>query len=797
MKFIKHFFIALLTVILLFSIVIYFWFRSTAPDYYGTMTLKGLKYPVKVIYDEYGVPHIEAKNAEDAYMTLGYVQAQDRLFQMEMIRRVALGNLSEILGKELVSTDKMLRNLSLKTMAERAVKKYFGNGKESYQKETLAYIQGVNRFIDEGNLPVEFTLIGFKPKHFTVEDVYATIGYMAFTFTSALTQDPAVTDIKNKLGNEYLKLFNLDSTMYKGGNEEVDIMYEILNNLKGLQDFIPVPIWDGSNSWVVSKERSKSGKPILANDTHIKYSQPAVWYEAVIHYPDYTMSGYYIAGIPYAIVGNTNMYAWGITIFPFDNMDLYKEKINTENSTQVWQNDHWQDMYTDKQIIKVKDEEEIVYNIKYTRHGPVMNEAYPQIADEFDEPVTMWWSMNHLDVTALQALYYINNAKSFEEFEKGVSLIDVLGLNVIYADINDNIAWWAAGRLPKRPDFVNPSFVLDGSSGKYDVEGYYPFSKNPHSVNPEDGLLETSNNQPPAIDGYLYPGYYPPGYRAKRAVEIINTQDKWSAAEMKRIQLDNVSERDRKLAQLVLDVIGTERAASKNAVFEQAVNRLNKWDGNSNIDNVAVTIYTKMLYYIAENAMADELGQHGFEKFVSSNLVRSAFEKLFVNPDCIWWDNINTPQKETRKLAFRTGFDKAVISLQQQFGDDVSQWQWGNVHLLTHIHPIGRKEPFDKIFNVGPFPVNGTNEVIDKESIHYNKLGIYPVISGPALRMIVDLANPEEKFTIIPTGQSGNFMSPYYSDQAEMFVEGKYRILKMDLNEKDNYNILLINPLND
>jgi penicillin amidase len=263
---------------------------------------------------------------------------------------------------------------------------------------------------------------------------------------------------------------------------------------------------------------------------------------------------------------------------------------------------------------------------------------------------------------------------------------------------------------------------------------------------------------------------------------------------MEKIQLDNHSDRDLKLTHLILKEVNAGRFSKKNAVYAQAIKALQNWDGNSDVNNTGVTIYTKLLYYVLEQAMADELGKQSFNKSVSSNLVRSSIERLFTNPDCIWWDNVNTPEKETREQAFRIGLDQAVTSLQQQFGDDVSLWQWGSVHLLTHVHPIGRKEPFDKIFNVGPFEKGGTNEVVDKEGFKYNASGIYPVTSGPALRFLIDMADPTTKLTIIPTGESGNFMSPHYADQAEMFVKGEYRTLVSDVSKIKNGKVLVLEP---
>ena len=794
MKLLKRILLILVIAIVILAAGTYLWLKSTAPDYSGNINIKGLHQPVKVTFDKFGVPHINAKDTHDAYMALGYVVAQERLFQMEMIRRVAGGRLSEILGESLVNTDKKLRNLDLYKMAKKSSNRFFKTNDEPYQNETRAYIAGINAFIDKDNLPVEFTLIGFKPEHFTVEDVYATIGYMAFTFTAALTQDPAITTVKNKLGEQYLKLVEKDSASVAALHQQPDPAAELFQHLKEFQEYIPIPIWEGSNNWVISKARSKSGHPIVANDTHIKYSQPSVWYEAVLNYPGHMISGYYLAGVPYAVVGNTGHHAWGVTIFPFDNIDLYKEKINPDNPNQVWADDHWQDMTIEKQLIKVKDAEDVVYNLKFTRHGPVMNEAYPYIVPKDKQPVALWWGLQHLDATVMQALYYINNAQTMDDFRKGCSYIDIIGLNVVYGDTDDNIAWWASGRLPKRPPHVNSFEILDGASGNDEPLGFYPFELNPQSENPEDGLIETSNNAPPAVNGVIYAGYYSPGYRHARAKKLLNAQDKWSIREMEKIQLDNYSSRDIKLTKLLLEEMKAENLSSKNAVYAAVMNALQNWDGNSDVNNIGVTIYTKMLYYVSKAAMADELGEKTFNEAVSTNLVRSSFERLFTNPDCIWWDNINTPQKETRKDAFKKGIAEAVTSLQKQFGDDVTTWRWGKVHTLTHVHPIGRKKPFDKIFNVGPFEKGGTNEVVDKEGFKYNATGVYPVLTGPALRFLIDLADPSTKLTIIPTGESGNVMSPHYADQAEMFVKGEYRTLVSDAGKVKDGKVLMLEP---
>jgi len=791
MKILKRILLALLLLIVIIVVVKYFWFRGTAPDYSGEKHLAGLKSATEIVYDNFGVPHVYAKNAHDAYFSLGYAHAQDRLFQMVMIRRLVQGRLSELLGRDLVKTDKYMLTLSLYEAAGKSAQRFFKEADKPVQERVSAYLDGINAFIENGTLPIEFTLLDFKPEKFNVRDVFGIINYMSLTFTSAMIQDPLVFRIFEKYGDEYLKDLGVDSVTVAGyyDDKKDAILTGLFKNVNELQDIIPVPVWEGSNNWVVGKEHSTSGKPILANDTHIKYAQPAVWYEAYIEYPGFNLYGYYLAGVPFAVVGHNDHYGWGVTIFPFDNMDLYAEKQNPENNNQYWQQDHWENYRTVLHGIKVKGDTTVQFKIRFTNHGPLLNDVYSGVGGSEETPVSFWWGPLHLESTALEALYLVNSAPGFKEFKRGCSLIDVVGLNVLYGDTDGNIAWWASGRIPRHPSRTNPFMILDGASGKDDILGFYPFEKNPMIENPPGGILNTSNDIPFPVDGVVYPGYYSPGYRASRVRKLLNEKSKLSVDDMKKIQLDVFSERDLKLTKLILDNI-TVRSGD-----DKVVSALANWNGNYDTASTGAVIYTQLLYFILRDAMLDETGNDDFNKLVSSNIMRSSIERLFTNDSSVWWDNVNTKTKESRSDIFNRAFSETSVALKNQLGNDISQWKWGRVHQLTHIHPIGRKKPFDKYFNVGSFPMHGTNEVIDKEAINYNENGIYPVLSGPALRFIIDFSDTYNALSIIPTGQSGNIMSPHYADQSQMFVKGEYRRQIMRKSDLKKGSTLYLKPV--
>ncbi len=787
----------LFSILLLLVIIIaagYFWLKSTAPRYSGKLQINKLKDAVEVRFDEYGVPNIFAGNSTDAYLALGYLHAQERLFQMEMIRRVVSGRLSEILGPSFINTDKKMNSLLIRRMAQNSADEYFKNIDKAYKKEAMAYLDGINYFIENENLPIEFSLFGFKPDKFSAVDIYSTLGYMALSFTSAISQEPLITNIFRRYGDEYLKDFSLDSLSNAGlYSHKTEIENELLSVFNDIQDAIPIPVWEGSNNWVLNKKRSKSGKVLLANDTHIAYSQPSVWYEAHLNYPGFEMSGYYLAGVPYAVMGHNKHYGWGLTIFPFDNLDIYQEKQNPEDSLKYWVNDHWENYSITKFTIKVKDEEDVNYNLKSSRHGPILQEGFANITKLNNQPVSLWWSLHKMKSTVMDALYKINNASDIYEFEAGMPLIDLIGLNVLYGDSDGNIAWWAAGKIPMHPESVNSMLILDGASGNEEILGYYSFIENPQSVNPESGFLHTANNAPPAVNATVYPGYYSGGYRNNRIAYLINSKDKWDIESMSKIQLDNLSVRDSMLAHLIVGIVS--KGNFNDDLLLKVNNILLNWDGNSDKDCIAVTIYNRLLYSILEAAMKDELGIVDFDRIVSSTIVRNSIERLFLNNKSPWWDNIKTSNiVETRDVIITQSYKSVIEELKQELGSNTNKWKWGRVHTLTYVHPIGRKKPFDKVFNVGPFAMSGSNEVIDKESFKYNEKGIYKVSSGPAMRMLIDFADADNVWSIIPTGQSGNIMSSHYDDQAKMFVSGKYKTLHLNRNNMTNYKVLKLNP---
>jgi penicillin amidase len=796
----------LLLIFLLAGIVLYGYLLTLKPQMGGKIELKNLQDSVNVYFDKYGIPHIYAQNEPDAYRALGYLHAQERLFQMEMILRVASGRLSEILGRDFIQTDKFFRTLGINQFAEKTAATYLATDALPYQKAALAYLDGINQFIENGKTPIEFTLLNIPKEKFTPQDCYLVTAYMAFGFAQAFMTDPLLTKIYEKLGKDYYDdlLVHSDSTVLKipvMQSKGVKLDYHSASLKKPLKDaselgelaslaaqitdLLPVPLLHGSNSWIISGAKSKSGKPLLSNDAHIGYAQPAVWFEAHLEYPNMSFYGNFLAGFPFGIIGHNRTAGWGLTMFENDDIDFYREKINPEQSNQVWYKGSWVDLEIRNEVVKVKNEADVKFQVRSSKHGAIINDVIKEVGELNSAPVAVWWTMLQNPTNALQAIYKLMHAQSLNEAQKAVSLIDAPGLNVMYANQNGDIAWWAAAKLPKRPTHVNSMLILDGASGKDEAEGYHYFVENPQNINPNQGYLYSANNQPEMVNDVLYSGYYLTDDRARRIVQLLESRrEKWDMKALEETINDVTSASAAEQIKLFFNIIESDEPAQTQLFQHPSIDILKKWKGNYNKEEIAPTIYTKWLYFITEGIFLDELGERDFNTLQKTHLLLFTLPKIFNNPHAVWWDNIASKEiKESRKEILIQSFNNAIKTLESQLDTDVSNWQWGRVHLLEHIHPLGRQKPLNYLFNVGTFSMNGGAEVINNIKSLLSKEKIQKVTAGPSKRILIDLADIENAQSVLPTGQSGYFLSKHYDDQTSLYNEGKFR--KMLMNEKE------------
>jgi len=771
--------IFILFVILAIGVVSYGYFLT--PKYDGELALNSIQKETTVYFDEYGIPHIYAASQKDAMTTLGYVHAQDRLWQMELMRRIAPGRLSELFGSVMLKNDKFFTGLGIDEDTEKAIAQ-LDKKSESYQL-TLAYLDGVNQFLEEGPTPIEFQLVGVTKEKFTIKDVYNIFGYMSFSFAMAQKTDPLLTDIRDEFGMDYLKDFGIDGSLahtqlksFKGKSEAYS---EISKSVTSIVENSPIPSFIGSNSWVVGPQKTKSGKVLFANDPHIGFSQPATWYEAHIVTPDYEMYGYYLAGTPFPLLGHNRQYAYGLTMFENDDMDLFLETNNPENENEYQSPEGYKNYQISEKTIKVKDSTDVVLKIKRSHHGPLMNGLVDGLKD--DKPVSMWWTYLHYKNQILDAVYALSHAKDVEHFHQSIELIAAPGLNIMYGDAKGNIAWITSGKLYKMPEQVNANFILDGSNGKDEQKDYYDFSENPYAINPDWKYVYSSNNQVEPINGYLYPGYYLPEDRAKRIVQLLEPKNDWTKEDFMNMITDETSSVAPTVAKNMINSISQEVLSEND---KAAISILLKWKGSNALSDVAPTIYNKWMYLYLKNTFEDELGKDRFSVLLNTHIMKQMIAFQTSNESSPWWDDVSTKDKsETRTDILTKSFQEAILQLEKQLGNDLNAWTWNKVHSVEHKHPLGEVAALRSYFNVGPFEINGSNEVINNLMFTFTEEGNHQVKAGPSTRRIIDFSDIENSMSILPTGQSGNPLSEHYKDQAELYNQGKFR--KMKMNKKD------------
>lgn len=792
MKILKKILKYLVIILVLLFVGIWLYTKSQKPIYNGEVSLKNITDEVTVYFDDIGVPHIYATNNQDAYTALGYVHAQDRLWQMELIRRIAAGRLSEIFGEKLIATDKLFSGLGIEEAAAKTIENLDKNS-EPY-KMAMAYLKGVNQYIKEGKTPIEYTLVGVKKEPFQLKDMYNVFGYMAFSFAIAHKTDPMLNEVKEKLGiayfNELIDVETKNLTTIETDKNAI-ITSTFSEAMHNLTEVLPISPFIGSNAWVLGANKTKNGKVIFSNDPHIGYSQPSVWYQAHIKTPSYEMYGFHLALVPFPLLGHNKTYAYGLTMFENDDVDFYIEKNNPNNASQYqFEGDFLAYEQVDK-ILKIKNSKDSLYTIKVSKHGPLMNGIIDHLEDE--RPIAMQWIYTKLENKILDVAYEISHSKNLEDFKKGAKKLHAPGLNMMYGDAKNNIAWFASGKLYNYRDSLYTKAFLNGSSGKDEIISYIDFEENPQAINPENGYVYSANNQPDSIANKMYPGYYLAGDRAERIVSLLEKKNDWTQQEVAKMMLDVTSLMAPKIAQ---NFVG-EIEKNKLSVSEKtAISILKKWKGNFDLEEVAPVIYNRLVYEFQKNTFADELG-NGFFQFVNTPFVEKVLPVQLKREHSVWWDNIHTKNKvETKKDVINTSFKNAFNFLQNQLGENVHDWKWKRVISVEHKHAVGEVALLRKYFNVGPFKTNGGDQVINNQIYNVDSTGFYKVTAGPSTRRVVDFSDVENSIAIIPTGQSGRIFSSYYKDQAQKYLKGEYVKMKLNTREiKQSKQILLLKPL--
>lgn len=804
--------VILLVVFVLVSLGIY-QVRRSFPQESGTLTLAGLHNQVMIRRDRSGVPHLYAHDNHDLFMAQGYVHAQDRFWQMDFWRHIGAGRLAEMFGESQVKTDRFLRTMGWARVAQQEVAQLDGDMKMQLE----AYATGVNAYLESHQgtaLSLEYGVLkllnpAYRPEPWRLEHSLTWSKVMSYDLSSNLYQEIQRTVLLKtfslKQVEELYPPYPIDhptilpdfrlSQGEPGLNPDSDSMSKaspaifalaamlpdlttLTQPMEQLHDMIGEPASGiGSNNWVISGQRTTTGKPLLADDPHLAVQMPSIWYEVGLHCQPkgeacpYDVVGFSFAGMLGVVIGHNDRIAWGVTNVAPDVMDLYIEKVNPQNPNQYEVNGKWVDMQSVPETIQVAGSQPILQTVRYTRHGPVLSDINPnlqQLPDRLlDRPqiplppayvVALRW-------TALEPgrLHYaiprIDRARNWPEFRAALQDFQVPAQNFVYADVEGNIGYQTPGHIPIR-NRGNGRYPVPGWTTDYDWQDeYIPFEKLPYAFNPPQGYLSSANDP---VAGQGYPFFITTdwnyGYRAKRIADLLASHTSpFSLQDLQKIQGDNFNLSAQTWMPLIQQLQLNDRR------LETARNLFQDWDFQLNQNSAPATLFEAFWKHLLADTFQDQLSETNW--LLGDHRAYAVVNNLLSQPDNEWWDDRRTPKVEQRDDILKKAFADAVAELEQLQGKNPNRWRWGKLHPVTFRNATLGKSgiaPIERLFNRGPYPTAGNGETVNANRWHANKS--YEVTDIPSLRMIVDLANLDNSLAIHAPGQSGHAFHKHYAD---------------------------------
>ncbi|GAB2179220.1 penicillin acylase family protein [Dongia sp. agr-C8] len=731
--------LALLLLVIVAAIGGYFWLRTSLPQVDGAISVAGLSAPIEIARDDRGVPSIKAQSPNDAYFAIGFAHAQDRLFQMELMRRVGAGRLSEAIGDAGLSTDKLMRTLGLYRTAE-AQAAAAGPGLKAALD---AYAAGVNAFLKQrrGALPLEFQLLRITPEPWKPADSLVWGRIMALQLSANWREERLNLTLQKTLPPELFQL--------------------LLPEAKSLAG-LPAP-WFGrlsiaSNNWVVGPQKSESGAPLLANDPHLGLGAPSIWYLVHIVTPERQWVGATSPGMPLVVIGTSDLVAWGLTTTSGDTEDLFEEKPIAGNPNLYQTPEGSAPFETRKETIKVKGGADLVIDVRSTRHGPVVSDLDKDRNQ--DDPVFALSAAFLLpDDRTADGLYAMNMARSADEFRTALADFHAPQQNVVFADREGHIGFVAAGRVPlRRKVYANGLLPAPGWTGDYDWTGTLPFDQLPQSRDPEAGWLATANNKVVADDyPHFIAGRWFDDGRYRRIADLLQAKPKFAIEDMEKIQRDTLSGPLRDLVQSWLPLV-----KDGDPVI---TGMLERWDGHAALDRAEPSIATLWVSLTANKLLRKRLG--------------GSYDDWWFWNDDVLKALVRDPRgcaPESCSALLSATLKDATDRLRDHFKTDAADWKWGALHQMHFRHPVFGNVPLLGDWLDPKLATDGDmytlNRAVPAESDDPLE---FADVHGPTMRIVVDLADPMQAMATLAGGQSGNPLSEHYADGLLDWRDGQYR----------------------
>ena len=741
----------------------------------GTLVLPGLKAPVTVHRDEKGMAYIYAQDMHDAVMAQGFVAAQDRLFQMELIRLIATGRICEMAGEEARPLAIRMKTIGFLRNAKKHAALLEPETKVFFQK----YIDGVNAFIlhrpKEHHL--EFKLAGIKPTLWSIEDSLAMLYILSWDSAANLDTEIIAQMLVEKLGPEKAKeIFPLNVNPDETPGPEVRtaasewIPLGLEKDLSLLAFLKDRSLGLGSNNWSVSSRLSAGGKPIVANDPHLDARMlPGPWYPTGLITPQFRAVGANMPGLPGIAVGRTGYVSMGTTNAYGDAQDLYVETLDPKDPEKYVEGDKSLPFQIIEETLVIKDKKapqgyrEEKVRIRLTARGPVISGVLRNL--KTDKVLTLRFApFESMDPCI--GLHLILTAKSIEEASRALDHLNIICLNIAFADRDGNIGWRVTGKLPIRSkgDGTIP-FVVTGSEDNW--AGYIPFDEMPHSLNPERGWVGTCNhNTIPRDYPYYYSSHLSPSYRYERLKQLLDTPNPKTAENHWQYQRDTLNLMAKRIAPLMA------KALVAHGETKAMGEILSRWDYRDDPDKAAPAIFQSVYRHFALLVFQDELGDDMAKTMLDDwYFWQERLQAMVLEGTSPWFDNVKTEKvRETRDELFYQAGLKAAQDLGSSLGKDPEQWQWGKVHQMEFVSPIRRKGFGKGLAGAGSHPASGSCETLYRGIYGFNDP--FGVTVSASLRMVADLSDEDKVLAVLPGGICGRLFHPHNKDQVDAFMNG-------------------------
>lgn len=748
------------------------WAKQSMPNYDEKLSLEGVDGKIEIVRDKWGVPHIHAQNQKDLFFAQGFVHAQDRLWQMEVNRRVAAGRLSEVFGKLAIDTDRIVRTLGFRRLGLQDYNRYKNH---ELLPMIEAYAAGINAYIEknEKNLPVEFKLLRIKPEKWDVVDTLGVARFLAFQMSLGWMHELERLKIVEKVGlDKAAKLF----PQYPKENPAALDKIETYKIADGRLEAFEGPFLNkggASNNWTIAANKMSTGSAALCNDPHLLINVPNIWYENHLISPDFEVTGVSIPGAPLVMIGHNRKIAWGATLAYTDAQDLYIEQFTSDSCLQYNSGERILKATHFDEVIKVKGAPDHIEKVIYTHHGPVISD----IVGYTDKKITLC-SQALKDSEMIFGFYHLNKAEGWNDFASACDQLSVPPLSLVYADTYDNIGYYLTGKIPIRQN-TKGLLPHDAKNAQNEWESYVPFEKMPHAFNPPKGYFYTCNHKL-VEDNYPYDlgNIWMDGFRANRLKSLLESKEQYNFEDFKNWQMDFYCIPGKKYGTLYKALLERLETATEKPTKTTllAIETLANWDGYLTANSVGGCIYQVVKQELIDHIFGAELGNQVRGKGWDEAIFRQSefwghdtmtILRLLETKDPDWI-------KEDVDTILVKAMTKAVQYLEKKLGTTQSKWEWGKLHKIAFNHALGAQKPLDLIFNIGEFPIGGDTDTLCQTSFLPSQQYGGTLVAA-SYRQIIDMGNLGNSICMAPVGQSGNHLSEHYKDQVQPWLKGEYK----------------------